>query len=643
MEEGKEKLYSEGTENNLEQVAQEVAPAVESANVAPQPQAEAAQAPRKPKKKGLTFGKAFLAALLAVVAGSALITVFWMSLLSGISLLVQPKKAVGVPAEAILHINLEEDIIDAPLKDPMAGFDIMSMEATSHITLYDALRSIEAAAADERVKGIYLNFTGAGVADITAVEELREAIEMFKAQGKWVVAYNDTYTQVGYYLASVADKVYMQPEGTFDWAGMEMSTMFYKGLIDKLGVEVDILRPTACKYKSAVEPYFLTKMSDANREQMQMLVDQMWGVILEGVSASRDISVEELNRLADELAVVLPQQAVEHKMIDGLMYADQMEELFKSEYGLENPGYISLSEYASGLSMDPKKASAPKVAIVYANGQVMDGEGTDDNIYGYTLSKTLREVAEDDDIKSVVVRVNSPGGSALASDIIWREMENLKEKKPVIVSMGSYAASGGYYISAPADAIVADRTTLTGSIGVFGMIPSFGKALKDKVGVTVDGVKTNKNAGMATGFSPMTPVQYRAMMQSVDRVYERFTSLVAEGRNLTIERVLEIAEGRVWSGVEAQKIGLVDTCGGLTAALAIAVDKAELGDNFQVVEVTDELTGIMAVLNTLNVNIREQLTARSELGELYNEYNKVKQMIGKEGVYALCPYIYSLE
>ena len=647
MEEGKEKLYSEGTENNLEQGAQEVAPAVESANVAPQPaaepKAEAAQAPRKPKKKGLTFGKAFLAALLAVVAGSALITVFWMSLLSGISLLVQPKKAVGVPAEAILHINLEEDIIDAPLKDPMAGFDIMSMEATSHITLYDALRSIEAAAADERVKGIYLNFTGAGLADITAVEELREAIEMFKAQGKWVVAYNDTYTQVGYYLASVADKVYMQPEGTFDWSGMEMSTMFYKGLIDKLGVEVDILRPTACKYKSAVEPFFLTQMSDANREQTQLMVDQIWGVILEGVSKARNISVEELNGLADELAVILPQQAMEHKMIDGLKYADQMEELFKSEYGLKEPGYISLSEYAAGLTVNPKKASAPKVAIVYANGQVMDGEGTDDNIYGYTLSKTLREVAEDDDIKSVVVRVNSPGGSALASDIIWREMENLKAKKPVIVSMGSYAASGGYYISAPADAIVADRTTLTGSIGVFGMIPNFGKALKDKVGVTIDGVKTNKNAGMATGFSSMTPTQHRAMMQSVDRVYERFTTLVAEGRNLTIERVLEIAEGRVWSGLEAQKIGLVDTCGGLTAALAIAVDKAELGDNFQVVEVTDELTGIMAVLNTLNVNIREQLTARSELGELYNEYNKVKQMIGKEGVYALCPYIYSLE
>ena len=222
-------------------------------------------------------------------------------------------------------------------------------------------------------------------------------------------------------------------------------------------------------------------------------------------------------------------------------------------------------------------------------------------------------------------------------------MELLKAKKPVIVSMGSYAASGGYYISAPADAIVADRTTLTGSIGVFGLLPSFGKALKDKVGVTIDAVKTNANAGMGTGFAPLSSAQYRAMMQSVDRIYERFTSLVAEGRNLTIERVLEIAEGRVWSGQEAQQIGLVDTCGGLTAALAIAVDKAELGENFQIVEVKDELTGFMAILNSLNVSVRQHMTARSELGELYNQYKRVEQMIGKEGVYTLCPYIFSFE
>lgn len=659
MEEGKDKLYStEGTTANeapatSESQAQSAQPTVEATPaeaVAESAQAPAAQQsqttsqpPRKgKKKKGLTFGQAFLAALLAVVVGSVLTFVFWIALFSGIGSMMEPK-ATSVPAEAILHINLEESILDAPSKDPMASIDLATFQPIAQVTLYDALRAVEAAATDERIKGIYLNFTGGGTAEMTILEELREAIKAFKAQGKWVVAYNEVYSQGGYYLASVADKVYMQPEGTFDWSGLAMNTIFFKGLIDKLGVQVDILRPTACKYKSAVEPYFLDKMSDANREQMQQLVDQMWNVIVEGVSESRGISVEELNHLADEISVVLPTQAVEHKLVDGLMYADQMEELFKSEYGIEEPEYISLSEYASGLSTDPKRLSAPKVAIVYANGQVMDGSGTDDNIYGYTLSQTLREVAEDDDIKSVVLRVNSPGGSALASDLIWREMENLKAKKPVIVSMGAYAASGGYYISAPADAIVADRTTLTGSIGVFGMLPSFGKALKDKVGVTVDGVSSNKNAGMGTGFTPLNSTQHRAIMQSVDRVYTRFTSLVAEGRNLTIERVLEIAEGRVWSGEQAQNIGLVDTCGGLTAALAIAVDKAELGDNFQIVEVEDELTGFMAILNSLNVSVRQQLTSRSELGELYAEYKRLEEMIGKEGVYALCPYIFNIE
>ena len=621
--------------------AQEPAPSEASA---PQGAPAAEATPSKPRRKvakkgGLSFGKAFVAALLAFVAGSVGLTILSIIFFAGISAMFTPE-VKSVPDKAILRIDLAESLVDAPSKNPMGSFDLMSMSSVSSLTIYDALRALESAAKDERIEGIYINLTGGGSAGMTLLEELRAAIIQFKQSGKWVVAYNDTYSQGSYYLSSVADKIYMQPEGSFDWSGLQMNTIFYKGLIDKLGVEVDILRPTACKYKSAVEPYFLTKMSDANREQMQELVNQMWAVVVDGVSASRGIAKEELNRLADELAVTLPQQALEHKLIDGVKYADQMEELFEQEYDVEEPEFVSLGDYASSLVLDPKRASAPKVAIVYANGQVMDGSGSDDNIYGYTLSETIREVAEDDDIKSVVLRVNSPGGSALASDIIWREVENLKAKKPVIVSMGEYAASGGYYISAPADAIVADRSTLTGSIGVFGMMPSFGKALEDKLGLTVDGVKTNANAGMGTGFSALTSTQYRAMMQGVDRVYERFTSLVAEGRNLTIERVLEIAEGRVWSGEQAQQIGLVDTCGGLSAAIAIAIDKAELGDNYQVVEVVDEVDGFMAILNSLNVKVRQAMTSRSELGALYNEYRRLEQMVGKGGIYTMCPYIF---
>ena len=640
MEENKLQTESNGTQEIENNPAPQQEVKVEAEQSAAQPTPKPAPKQRKPQKKSsLTFGKVFLASLLAVVAGSMVTVLFWIFLFSGISTIMAPE-VKSVPEKAILHINLNESLVDAPSKNPMGTFDLMSMTQTAQLTIYDALRALESAAKDERIEGIYINMVGGGSADMTLLEELRAAIIQFKQSGKWVVAYNETYSQGVYYISSVADKVYMQPEGTFDWSGLEMSTIFYKGLFDKLGIKVDILRPTACKYKSAVEPYFLTEMSDENREQMQELADHMWGVIVDGVAESRGVSAEELNRLADELAVVLPSQALEHKLIDGVKYADQMEALFEEEYGIEEPEFVSLGDYASSLITDPKRASAPKVAIVYANGDVIDGSGSDDNIYGYTLSQTLREVAEDDDIKSVVLRVNSPGGSALASDLIWREMENLKAKKPVIVSMGSYAASGGYYISAPADAIVADRSTLTGSIGVFGMMPSFGDALEDKLGITVDAVKTNANAGMGNGFEALTSTQYRAMMQGVDRVYERFTTLVAEGRNLTIERVLEIAEGRVWSGEQAQKIGLVDTCGGLTSALAIAIDKAELGDNYQVVEVVDEADGLMAMLNSLGVKARQAMTSRSELGELYNEYRRLEQMVGKEGIYTVCPYIF---
>lgn len=644
MEENK--IEQEGAENVNMQPASNPEPQASQRveNSAPQPAAQPAEQSAKKKRKvlpvkGLSFGQAFVAALLAFVAGSVVVTVLSIVFFSGISAMFAPE-VKGIPEKAILHINLEQSLVDAPSKNPMGSFDFVTMSSTSSLTIYDALRALESAASDERIEGIYINYTGAGTVSLTLLEELRAAIINFKQSGKWVVAYNDTYSQGGYYLASVADKIYMQPEGSFDWSGLQMNTIFYKGLIDKLGVDIDILRPTVCKYKSAVEPFFLTEMSDANREQMQELANGMWDVVLDAVSSARGIDKQELNRLADELAIVLPKHALEHKFIDGVKYADQMEELFEEEYGIEDAEYISLSDYASSLVTDPKRASAPKVAIVYANGEVIDGEGSDDNIYGYSLSKTLRKVAEDDDIESVVLRVNSPGGSALASDIIWREMENLKAKKPIIVSMGEMAASGGYYISAPADAIVADRSTLTGSIGVFGMIPSFGKAMEDKLGLSVDGVKTNANSGMGNGFSALSPTQYRAMMQGVDRVYERFTSLVAEGRNLTIERVLEIAEGRVWSGEQAQQIGLVDTCGGLMAAIAIAIDKAEMGDNYQIVEVEEEMDGLMAIFNSLNIKVRQAMTSRTELGELYNEYRHLEQMVGKEGIYALCPYIF---
>ena len=633
--------------NKVAEVAVETAtpaPAEPVADAAPvAPAAPAAKTKGKKSKGGKTsFGKIFLAALLAVMAGSVLSMLFWGILFSGFSSMMQPTQTT-IPESAILRIDLSENLVEAPSKDPMAMFNFASMTTNGELTLYNALRAIEKASTDERIKGIYINLNGAGSVSITSLEELRAAIETFKQSGKFVVSYNEVYSQIAYYFCSVADKVFIQPEGSFEWKGLSVDNMFFKGLIDKLGIEVSILRPTVCKYKSAVEPFFLTKMSDANRAQNQQLANTMWGIITEAVSKSRGISVEALNQLADDLAITLPSEAVEHKFADATLYADQVEELFKSEYGIEKPEYVSLGEYASSLVPNAAKAAAPKVAIVYAQGDIVDGSGSDDKIYGYTLAKTIKDVAKDDDVKAVVLRVNSPGGSALASDIIWREIKLLQQKKPIIVSMGHTAASGGYYISAPADAIVANKFSLTGSIGVFGMLPSFGAALEKNLGVTIDGVTTNKYSSMGNGFSPLVAQEHQALMRGVDRVYERFTSLVADGRNLKIEKVLEIAEGRVWTGVEAQQNGLVDTCGGITAALAIAVEKSGLGDNFQIVEVKEELTGFMAMLESLNVRIRATFAPQGEIGEFYKQYKRIENMLSKKDIYTYCPYVYQIE
>ncbi len=592
------------------------------------------------KERHLSFGKVFLASLLAVVAGSVVSGLFWLGIFSSISSLMQ-SEVVTVPEQAVLRIDLAENLVDAPSRNPMSQLDLMTMSMGSELTLYDAVRAIEAAQYDDRIEGIYINLAGMGSAEVAAFEELRQAILDFKAaSGKFVVAYNSIYSQWGYYLATAADRIYIEPEGSFEWAGLTMGTLFYKGLMDKLGIEMTILRPSACKYKSAVEPFIRTDMSPENREQMQSLADNMWGVVTEAVASSRGIDSAELNRLADNLEVMLPQEAEEYGFVDGLMYADEVMESMEEEYGLDTVEFVSLGDYASTIAYDVNNLTAPKVAIVYAGGMVLDGSGPDDNIYADDFSQTLQRAIDDDDIAAVVVRVNSPGGSALAADIIWRKMELLREKKPVIISMGQTAASGGYYISAPADAIVADRTTLTGSIGVYGQLPAFGKALKDKLGITYDAVNTNRYSNVGSGMEPLKDAEYAAVMRSVDRVYARFTALVAQGRNLPIEKVLDLAGGRVWSGAQAQEIGLVDTCGGLKAAIAVAIDKAGLGDNYRIVELTDEMTGLMAMLRSLNVSVREKITARSELGDLYREYSRIESMVGRRGVYAMMPEVF---
>ena len=564
----------------------------------------------------MNFGKTFLAGLLAVVAGMALLFFFGFMLLFGIAATFE--KSVTVQPESILKIDLSEMLTDAPSTDPLAGLDVRTLH----------------------IKGIYLRLNGTGGVEGTAIlEELREALEAFKLSGKFIVAYNETYSQGGYYLASVADRIYMQPQGGLDWTGLASNVTFYKGLLDKLDLKMEVFRPTACKYKSAVEPFILDRMSPANREQMQQLVNSMWGTISGDVCRSRGIDPEEMRRITDNLEVTLADEALKYGFVDGLLYEDQMNDVF-AELGVEPDGdtyrFITLGEYASQVGVDLKNLSADQVAVVYASGQIVDGEGYGREIYGNTLAATLADVRRNDKIKAVVLRVNSPGGSALASDIVWREMELLRAEKPVIVSMGSYAASGGYYISCPADVIVADRLTLTGSIGVFGMILDPHDALKNKLGITVDGVQSNAESDLM-GKGSLSPVQRAMILRGVDQVYTTFTNNVSEGRNLPIERVLEIAGGRVWSGVDALEIGLVDACGGLKMAIAQAVDKAGLGENYRIVEVTDQPTGLAALLSNFGMSLRAAFT-RSELGGMMKEYEAVREALSQQGVVMYSPY-----
>lgn len=588
----------------------------------------------------MNFLKTFLAGVLAFVVGAILIFFFWIFLLLGLA--GSMSKSVTLPEEAVLKIDLADMIVDAPSADPLAGIDLMTLQTRRQLPLLKVLQTLEAAAADDHIRGIYLRMGfNENVAGTALLEELRAALAEFRASGKFVVSYNENYSQAQYYLASVADRIYIQPEGGLSWYGLSSNTMFFKGLFDKLDLRAEVFRPTACRYKSAVEPFILDGMSPANREQMQALVDSMWGTISSDVCAARGIDSLDMRRMTDNLEVSLASEALAHGFVDGILYEDQMEDVF-AELGLsEDYDFISLGDYASMVGVDMNNLSADRVAVLYAQGQIVDGEGYGEEIYGNTLAAKIAELRDDERVKAVVVRVNSPGGSALASDVIWREMELLREVKPVIVSMGSYAASGGYYISCPADVIVADRLTLTGSIGVFGMILDPREALKNKLGITFDGVRSNTSSDFLTT-GPLTPLQRSMIMRGVDQVYGTFTEHVSEGRNLPLERVLEIAGGRVWSGEQALGIGLVDACGGLKTAIAMAVDKAGLGENFRVVEVKDQPTGIAAVLSSLNVSIRKAFT-RSEAEPLMEEFRTLREALSQQGILMYSPYRVGLE
>ena len=599
--------------------------------------------------KEMSFGKVFLATLLALVVGSVVSSLISLFFFIGLSGLFAPTNMAKITPQTIVKIDFAENISEAPTKNPMAGFDYNTMTMSKSTHLLKVLQSIESAKNDSRIKGLYLNFTGTGNISAGALEEIRAAIIDFKQSGKFVVAYNEGYSQGTYYLATVADKIYLHPEGHFSWVGMANTSLFFKGALDNLGLTAEAIRPTACKYKSAVEPYIRKEMSPENRAQMQTMVDDMWSVLVGSIAESRKLDAKKLKELADKLEVTQPEDALKHGLVDALIYEDEMEAKF-AEYGVEKDkegeyNIISLGEYISLAPVLPK-FGAPAVGVIYAEGQIFDGAGEDDNVYSANLVEVIKKARKDKEMKAVVLRVNSPGGSALASDVIWRELELLRKEKPVIVSMGSYAASGGYYISAGADAIIADKLTLTGSIGVFGLLLEGKNMLNEKIGITTDVVKTGSSADFGTnimgiGVRKISDAERKTLLRSVDKVYETFTTKVANGRNLPKDKVLELAEGRVWSGTRAVELGLADANGGLREAIAVAVDKAGIANDFCVIEVLEELSPMAQMMQTLNMQAKSAIVDKDVL-EAAKYYKFVKRELAREGAQMYCPYTFDM-
>lgn len=553
----------------------------------------------------MDFLKTLGASLLAWIIGIGILIFGTIVLIVG-AIASLPKENTIIAEDSVLYIDFNSPIVDAPAASLFTSLDA-NMNIVEPITMLKVFAALEYAAEDDRIKGICIAPSGDYTLSLANIEELRHALKQFKQSGKFVIAFDDVYTQSEYYLSSVADTIILNPEGNLDWRGVGISTIFYKNLLDKLGISVDIFRPTECKYKSAVEPFFLTRMSYANRKQNEELVESIWQNICEDVGSSRGIEPQLLKQYATNLSIASAEDALKYGLVDMVAYEDTLYNIYK-ESGIERVNILPLDKYISNFTTTTYTAtteknnfgfeSSPMVAIIYADGEIVDGNKYQDNaVYGSRLASELRAARLDSKTKAVVVRVNSPGGSALASEIAWHEMKLLQEEKPVVISMGGMAASGGYYISAPADYIFADKSTLTGSIGVFGVLPNFGKLLEQRLGITFDSAATSVNAVGLAGIKPLTSQERKNLSQSVDRIYKVFTEHVAEGRNLPVEDVLKIAEGRVWSGTMAKEIGLVDEIGGLHAAISKAVALADIKNNFKIYEYVAPLSPFEEWLN----------------------------------------------
>jgi len=540
----------------------------------------------------------------------------------------------------VLKIELKGEIKEIARKD-VWSFDWRELMNDKDLVLPQMIRSIEMASKDESIKGIYIRIYPFS-ASIAQLEELRKALKNFKQSGKWIYVYADNYFQGDYYIASVADKIILNPQGNVLWKGLASQITFYKKALEKLDIQVQVFRHG--KFKSAVEPFILDKMSDENRQQMRTLLSSVWDNILQNISESRRIPKEQLHQYANDLTIKDAESALKYKIVDVLADEKETEELLLDQAKSDKKKiFVDYHDYKSKATEKYDNESNNKIAVVYASGQIIDyvDGNTDDVIVPSKILKTLKKLEDNENIKAVVLRVNSPGGSAFASEVIWQAIQRLKAKKPVIVSFGEVAASGGYYISCGADYIFTDHNTITGSIGVFGMLPNIQNLMQKDLGLYTDTVKTNTYADFMSVLRPVQNREYEVIMHSIEKVYNTFLKRVSEGRKLDINYVDNIGQGRVWSGKDAVKLKLADAIGTLEDAIAYAAEKAKI-TNFKVEEYPkpkDPFEQLRDVLNNIDEGVEEKVM-KAQLGRYYKDVYFLKQSLKNQQVsyFTLLPY-----
>lgn len=582
----------------------------------------------------MNFVKTMLASMLGSFITIVALIFIGLAIMTGIILVAMSDDEVEIKKNTLLCLDLNKEIVE---RAPNTPFSFMNIGSGDLLGLDEILKSIAKAKEDENISGIYLNTENIDCA-MGTLEEIRNALMDFKTSGKFLVSYVNLYSQGAYYLATAADKVYLNPEGGIIFKGLNAELMFLTGTLEKLDVEVQVIRHG--KFKAATEPLFLKKMSPENREQITAMITDMWAKVTSDISKARNIDPEELNRLADELLIQTAADARQYQLVDSLLYKDQMLARLKKLLSIDSTSRITSVSLEDYMKVAEKKheLTTEKIAVVFASGDVVDGEGTQENIGGERISRAVRKAREDKQVKAIVLRVNSGGGSALASEVIWREVELAAREKPVVASFGDVAASGGYYIACAANKIIADPTTITGSIGVWGAIPNLQGLMNNKLGITFDNAMTNKNADFIPVMKPLTPYQTAVIQHDVDHIYEVFIQRVASGRHMPLEKVDSIGQGRIWSGVEAWQLGLVDTLGGLDAAITMAASMAAL-EKYRVTNLPVLKDPIQQLIDQITGNSTPDVYLKEALGEDYLYFSYLRKIREMKGVQARMPFM----